>query len=133
MYFILLPGAQQGSFLVVATAPCPPSRVTHPIVFRLQTARDATPVHPEAGSGRLQAGATATPTLCRPRWALTDCPGAAMVTQAITQVTPHHSITQVTPSITDTTMAGLGQVITSSPGLTRDSSTSDEEHPEPKT
>ena len=132
--FHFVAGSQQGS-LLVAPGPCMFTRILTCDIWlcRLQTARDATPVHPEAGSGRLQAGATATPTLCRPRWALTDCPGAAMVTQAITQVTPHHSITQVTPSITDTTMAGLGQVITSSPGLTRDSSTSDEEHPEPKT
>ena len=49
-------------------------------MFRLQTARDATPAHPGAESGRLQVGATATPTPCQPRWALTDCPGAAMVT-----------------------------------------------------
>ena len=134
MYFILLPGANKAVYLWRPARVCLPRILTCDICLcRLQTARDATPVHPEAGSGRLQAGATATPTLCRPRWALTDCPGAAMVTQAITQVTPHHSITQVTPSITDTTMAGLGQVITNSPGLTRDSSTSDEEHPEPKT
>ena len=134
MYFILLPGAQQGSFLVMATAPCPPSHVTHPIMFRLQTARDATPAHPGAESGRLQAGATATPTPCQPRWALTDCPGAGrMVTGDTMGVTPGHIMAPPMVSTTDTTMAGRGQGTTSSPGLTRDSSTSDEDLPEPKT
>ena len=132
MYFILLPGANKAVYLRPPAHVCLPRVLTCDMsLCRLQTARDATPVHPEAGSGRLQAGATATPTLCRPRWALTDSPGAAMVTD-ITQLTPG-PITQLTASITDITTAGLGQVTTSSPGLTRDSSTSDEEHPEPKT
>ena len=87
MYFILLPGANKAVYLWRPARVCLPRILTCDIwLCRLQTARDATPVHPEAGSGRLQAGATATPTLCRPRWALTDCPGAAMVTQAITHL-----------------------------------------------
>lgn len=131
--FHFVVGSQQGSLLEAPARVCLPRVLTCDMsLCRLQTARDATPVHPEAGSGRLQAGATATPTLCRPRWALTlsDSPGAAITD--ITQLTPG-PITQLTASITDITTAGPGQVTTSSPGLTRDSSTSDEEHPEPKT
>lgn len=106
--------------------------MSHPIVFRLQTARDATPVHPGAGSGRLQAGVTPTPTPCQPRWALTDSPGARMVTDT-TVVTPGPIMAPLMVSTTDTTTAGRGPGTTSSPGLTRDSSTSDEDLPEPKT
>ena len=129
MYFILLPGAQQGSFLVAAgprVAPDP----SDPLLCRLQTARDATPAHPAAESGRLQAGATATPTPCQPRWALTDCPGARITDTLL--VTPAITAPPMA-STTDTTTAGRGQATTSSPGLTRDSSTSDEDTPEPKT
>ena len=130
MYFILLPGAQQGRFLVMATAPWSPPHVTHPMMFRLQTARDATPAHPGAESGRLQVGATATPTPCQPRWALTEGAGR-MVTGDTMGVT--HIMAPPMVNTTDTTTAGRAQGTTSSPGLTRDSSTSDEDLPEPKT
>ena len=125
MFFILLLGAQQGILLVAprSKAECPPLT---PSLRRLQTARDATPA--PGGSGRLQGGATATPTPSQPRWARMDTRGLMATPMDTQEDTPPAQL-----STMDIITAGRDPPTTSSLEQTKDSSTSDEEHPEPKT